>query len=73
LREEWTIARLGIEILRARAEDCDRRKISALRVIDQTDPIALAFGGWPDPATLWRRVTRPPEPGEVTNATRGTF
>jgi len=70
----WTIKRLGHAILTEAAERADATHVSALRHVDMPDPIALATGTAPtDHARLWQRVTRLPEPHEVTNATRRTF
>ena len=74
LAEAWSIRRLGNEILRAKADAADRTHVSALHGLDTRDPIALATGTAPiDHVTLWARVTRQPEAGEVTNATRRGF
>jgi hypothetical protein len=73
LAEGWTIKRLGKQILREAAERQDATHVDPKWHRSVPDPIALATGAQPDPATLWSRVTRAPAPGEVTNATRRTF
>ncbi len=74
LAGNWSVRELGKQILRERAERADATHVSALHVVDQPDPVSIAVGqSRIDHATLWSRVTRPPEPGEVTNATRRGF
>jgi hypothetical protein len=73
LAEGWTIARLGQEILRARADEADATHVDPKWHRSVPDPISLATGQQPDAAALWQRVTRPPAPGEVTHATRRAF
>lgn len=74
LAEGWTIRRLGHAILTDAAERADAAHVDPRWHAPAPDPIALATGTAPtDHATLWRRVTRPPEPNEVTNASRRAF
>ncbi|WP_019013174.1 hypothetical protein [Elioraea tepidiphila] len=75
LAEGWTIRRLGHAILTERAEAAERiGLISTAHTISDADLAAgYALGGEPDPAEVWRRVARPPGPGEVSNATREGF
>jgi hypothetical protein len=69
LAANWSLRELGREMLRERAEAADRTHVSALHAPDQRDPIALALGQ-DDSASVWERVQRQPQPGEVTNASR---
>jgi hypothetical protein len=69
LAEGWSLRDLGHAILREQAEAYERTYVSPLQ--HRSDD--AQFGAEPDPATLWQRVTRPPAPGEVTNATRRAF
>jgi hypothetical protein len=66
----WTIKRLGHAILREAAERQDATHIDPEWHRSVPDPIALATGMQPDPATLWSRATRAPRQGETTLAER---
>jgi len=68
LAEGWSLRRLGHAILTERAEASEATRIDPRHVVDQRAP-----GAEPDPNAVWGRVARAPRPGEVTNATRGTF
>jgi hypothetical protein len=72
LAENWSLRDLGHAILRDRAAEYERTYVSPLQHRSD-DALAAALFGADTSADVWARVTRPPEPGEVTNATRRAF
>ncbi|QXM25483.1 hypothetical protein KO353_04445 [Elioraea tepida] len=70
LARGWSPVDLGKQILREAAERQDATHIDPRWHRSAPDPIALATGTQPDPATLWSRVTRAPRQGETTLAER---